>query len=121
LPKVLIIDDDPNSTDLIKTLLELDGFDVKVCLRGGEAIETAMSYVPDAFLIDFHLDDRDGVDIVQELRNSHVFASTPIIMASGRDVNREAKAAGANSFLIKPYDPSDLSKHIFALMNNGNG
>ena len=115
MPKVMIVDDDSNSTSLVKTFLELDGCEVQIVLRGADAPRRAQEFVPDVFLIDYHLGDREGTEIVQELRASSLFANTPIIMASGRDVGAEASSAGADMFLVKPYDPELLVKHIFAL------
>ena len=61
------------------------------------------------FLIDYHLLDMDGIELITQLRADPEFAQTPIVMASGMDVSHEALAAGANAFLTKPYEPDDLS------------
>jgi DNA-binding response OmpR family regulator len=116
MTKIMIIDDDFSSTNLIKTWLELDGFEVSVVLRGQEALSKALKFEPDAFLIDYHLDDRSGIDLVKELRAVTSFATTPIIMASGRDVSEEAVKAGVNRFLIKPYPPDELVQYFMALI-----
>jgi DNA-binding response OmpR family regulator len=117
----MIVDDDMSSTMLLKTLLELDGFEVNVVLRASEAFDKAKQFLPDGFLIDYHLDDRSGVELVEDLRNSDTFGATPIIMASGRDVEEQATKAGANLFLIKPYEPEQLTKHFSALFGNSVG
>ncbi len=117
LPKVMIVDDDRNSTSLLKTLLEMDGFEVMVVPRGTEAMSKAQQFSPDAFVVDYHLNDMSGVDLVSELRASVDFSNTPIVMASGRDVGQQAEAAGANLFLIKPYDPNLLSEHLMSLLS----
>jgi DNA-binding response OmpR family regulator len=57
-----------------------------------------------------------GVDFDRQLRASGVFAKTPVIMASGRDVEREALEAGANRFLTKPFDPGKLPDHFSELI-----
>ncbi len=114
----MIVDDDRNSTALLKTLLEMDGFEVTVVLRGSETMTKALEFTPDVFLIDFHLHDTiTGVELVTKLRSSTEFASTPIVMASGRDVGKEAQAAGANMFLVKPYDPGKLAEQLMGLIN----
>ena len=118
MPKVMIIDDDTNSTMLLKTLLEMDGYEVSVVLRSADALKKAQSFRPDVFLVDYHLDDRSGVDVLQELRATPKFSQTPVIMASGRDISDEAKEAGANMFLIKPYDPEKLSGYFDTLLDN---
>lgn len=110
LPKVMIVDDDATTVMLLQTLLELDGFDVSVVSRGGDVMAKAADVQPDVFLMDYHLKDMEGVDILRELRASDTFRTTPVVMASGLDVEEEVMAAGANAFLIKPFEPDDLPK-----------
>lgn len=116
MSKVMIVDDDRTSTSLLKTLLEMDGFEVAVVDMGADAMPQATSFVPDIFLVDYHLNDMSGIDLIHELRDSSQFMNTPIVMASGRDVGKEAQAAGANLFLIKPYDPGKLSEQLASLI-----
>jgi DNA-binding response OmpR family regulator len=117
LPRVMIVDDDRNTTSLLKTLLEMDGFEVLVVPRGLEAISKAEEFAPDAFLVDYHLNDISGLELIRTLRSNGTFAQTPIIMASGRDVGQEAQAAGADMFLVKPYDPGLLSEQLMNLLS----
>ena len=116
MPKVMIVDDDRTSTSLLKTLLEMDGFEVAVVIEGLKAMPLADEFIPDVFLVDYHLNDMSGIDLIQSIRTSEQFSNTPIVMASGRDVGKEATAAGANLFLIKPYDPSKLSEQLASLI-----
>ena len=109
MPKVMIVDDDRNTVKLLQTLLELDGFGVEVVGRGADVLPAAEKAKPDIFLMDYHLADMDGVDVVRELRKKETYAKIPIVMASGLDVEDEAKAAGVDHFMIKPFEPSDLA------------
>jgi CheY-like chemotaxis protein len=109
VPKVMIVDDDRNTVKLLQTLLELDGFEVVVSPRGADVVPVAEQTSPDIFLMDYHLADMDGVDAVRQLRAHERFANAPIIMTSGLDVSDEAMEAGATTFLIKPFEPGDLS------------
>ncbi len=90
-------------------LVEVHGFEVAVARRGSEVVSLARREQPDVFLIDYHLLDMDGIELIIALRADQEFAQTPIVMASGMDVSREAITAGANAFLTKPYEPDDLS------------
>ncbi len=108
MPKVMIVDDDRITVSLLRTLLELDGFDVIQSPDGASAFNKALEVKPDAFLVDFHLADCEGTDFVKRVRAEAHFARTPVIMASGSEREDEARAAGANYFLIKPFDPGDL-------------
>ncbi|MDZ4766248.1 MAG: response regulator [Chloroflexota bacterium] len=106
--KVLIVDDDVTIVKLLRTLLELDGFEVFSALRGGDVMTQANQCQPDIFLIDFHLTDMDGTEVVQRLRADATFAEKPIVVASGLDVEDEVIKAGATAFLVKPFEPSEL-------------
>jgi DNA-binding response OmpR family regulator len=108
LPKVMIVDDDRNTVKLLQTLLELDGFEVAIAPRGADVMPVAEQAKPDIFLMDYHLADMDGVDVIRQLRQTEAFAKTPIVMTSGLDVEDEAREAGANTFLVKPFEPGDL-------------
>jgi DNA-binding response OmpR family regulator len=116
LPKILIVDDDRTTVKLLQTLLELDGFEVEVASRGEVALEVADETRPDVFLVDYHLVDMDGVELVSHLRANPQFANAPIIMASGLDKEDEAVDAGANAFLIKPFEPDSLADLFYDLL-----
>lgn len=108
LAKVMIVDDDRTMTSLMQTLLELDGYEVIVVSRGKEVIARAEQTRPDIIVMDYHLSDVHGVDIVKDIRAHSTLSGTPIIIASGMDVSDEVLAAGANEFLTKPFEPDDL-------------
>ncbi len=116
LPKILIVDDDRTTVKLLQTLLEMDGFEVFVSGRGQTALELAHQSVPDIFLVDYHLADMEGVDLVSRIRSEPVFAKTPIVVASGMNVETEALKAGANKFLVKPFEPSKLADLFIGLI-----
>lgn len=110
MSKILIVEDDQTSVKLLKILLEeVHGYQVSVARRGSEVIQLASQENPDVFLIDYHLADMDGLELVRSLRSNPTFEKTPIVMASGLDVEIEATKAGANSFLVKPYEPDELA------------
>lgn len=108
MPKVMIVDDDRTTVKLLQTLLELDGFEVSIVSTGGAVMEQANQVRPDIFLMDYHLSDMDGVDVLRDLRATADFANIPIIIASGLDVEEEVMEAGATAFLIKPFEPDEL-------------
>lgn len=116
MPKILIVDDDRTTVRLLQTLLEMDGFDVEVAARGSTAIEVARATNPDVFLVDFHLADFDGLEVVSRLRALPAFANAPIVMASGLDKEEEALDAGADAFFTKPFEPNELSNLFYDLL-----
>jgi len=104
----MIVDDDQVTVKLLKTLLELDHFDVSIASRGADVMALAERVRPDIFLMDYHLTDMDGVEIIRALRQHSSFSQTPIVMTSGLDVEDEAIEAGASAFLVKPFEPDVL-------------
>jgi CheY-like chemotaxis protein len=81
---------------------------------GAEVIPLAESNPPDIFMMDYHLPDMDSVDVLRDIRAHTRLAQIPVVIASGLNVEDEVMEAGANVFLIKPFEPSDLPK----LFNN---
>ena len=96
----MIVDDDQTTTSLLQTLLELDGYDVVVVRRGADVIPKAEQSNPDLIMMDYHLTDMEGVDIIREIRKHATLSGVPILMASGMDVSVEAMEAGANKFIV---------------------
>lgn len=118
MAKILLIDDDRSITNLLKTLLELesDEFDVRVAAMGEEAWQQIQSTPPDLVMIDYHLKDMNGVELISRIRRSAAIAHIPIVMASGLDVSAEAKAAGVDMFLLKPFEPGDIPNLFLELI-----
>ncbi|QPC84910.1 response regulator [Phototrophicus methaneseepsis] len=108
MSKIMIVDDDHTTVSLLQTLLELDGYDVIVVAKGTEVVNTAEQRTPDAILMDYHLADTDGVTVLKALRAHPTIAHTPVIITSGMDVSDEVMAAGADAFLVKPFEPGEL-------------
>ncbi len=108
LSKILLVDDDRTTVKLLQTLLELDGFVISTSSTGGAVMGMVNDDTPDVILMDYHLSDMDGVDVLRDLRASDEFATLPIVMTSGLDVEEEVMEAGANAFLVKPFEPDEL-------------
>lgn len=118
MPNILIVDDDKAMTNLLKTLLEMEpeGFEVEIASSGSYAAELMADYLPDVVVIDYHLKDMKGVELIQKLRANKRTAQLPILVASGLDVEREVITAGANAFILKPFEPTDLPQLFLELM-----
>jgi DNA-binding response OmpR family regulator len=110
--KVLIVDDDHNMVRLLTTLLTLDGFEVISEARAARVLPTIYDEKPDIVLMDVHLHDADGLEILSRIRADAGIARTPVIIASGRDVSEECKRAGADDFILKPYSPDQLTEAL---------
>ena len=112
MPKVLIIDDDESMTSLLTTLLKLEGYQTFASKDGSGVPGILIDEKPDLVLMDCKLKDRDGIDILVEIRSNPLLADLPIIMTSGMDLSYESELKGADEFLLKPYSPSLLLEII---------
>jgi CheY-like chemotaxis protein len=108
----MIVDDDRTMNSLLKTLLELDGFSVVLASHGEIVLSTALSEKPDAVLMDVHIADADGLELLKQIRLHPLLAKLPVIMSSGMDMEYECRQLGANAFILKPYPPDELSSTL---------
>lgn len=110
--KVMIVEDDRTMNSLLKTLLELDGFAVVLAPYGELVLSTALAEKPDVVLMDVHIADADGMDLLRQIRRHPDLARLPVIMSSGMDMEYECRQCGADAFILKPYPPEQLSSTL---------
>ncbi len=108
----MIVEDDRTMNALLKTLLELDGFAVVLAPYGELVLSTALAERPDAVLMDVHIADADGMDLLRQIRLHPQLARLPVIMSSGMDMEHECRQFGADAFILKPYPPEQLSNTL---------
>lgn len=111
---VIIVEDDSSLANLLKTELEESNFHVKTFSNGGTALEAIKVERPDAIVLDIMLEEKsiDGWEIIKQLKSIDELKSVPIFISTALDEKEKGLALGANEFLIKPYQPSKLSKII---------
>ena len=116
---VLIVDDDPFIRRLIATTLEdVAGFHIDEAGDGVEAVETARDKRPAIVFLDIDMPRMNGIEACRELRALDGGRARPTIVmltAAGPDVEPEARAAGADLFLTKPFSPLDLLQLVDSL------
>lgn len=108
----MLVDDDRTLTGLMKTLLELDGFNVSIVAQVAQVPVQVHAQQPDVVIMDVHLADGDGLALLRQLRADPATQSLPIIMASGMDLEDQCLDAGATAFVLKPYPPDQLTETI---------
>ena len=109
--RVLVVDDNSDSREMIAVLVELSGHQPQTAGDGAEAIHEANLHRPDAILLDIGLPDMTGYDVCRRLREQDWASEVPIIALSGwseADAVNESKEAGFDAHLVKPVDPADL-------------
>ena len=106
--KVLLAEDDVTMVSLLKTLLKMEGYQV-VALDAEDDVPAAVRREqPDVVLLDVHLFQQSGLEILANLRKANDTKNICIVMTSGMNVKDECLRRGANAFLLKPYMPDDL-------------
>ena len=112
----MLVDDDYTTTQLLKILLEMDGYSVRVVPNGRKVVSEAKHNRPDVVIMDVHLADSNGIEVLRELRSDHELTQLPVIMSSGMDLEDQCKQAGATAFVLKPFPPDQLSTVIQKLL-----
>lgn len=111
--KVLVVEDDRSLIDLIEHELKENGFYVNTFTKATDAFQYLQEDVPDAIVLDIMLEDRmDGWMFMDELKKVEKYRHIPIIISTALDEKDRAFALGATDYLVKPYQPSNLSKTI---------
>jgi CheY-like chemotaxis protein len=122
MTKVLLADDDFTIVSLLKTLLGMEGYQVTTLWdKKGDILDNIRKEKPDLLLIDIYLGDRNGMEVVRQIRQTPDLASLRVILTSGIDKTEECMAAGADSFLLKPYMPEELFTKLRDLISKTNG
>ena len=113
--KILIVEDDNTMRTLIHKLLRFEGFEVKE-LSNDEDLNGILSAIrrekPTAILLDVHLTQIDGFELLHCIRRDQDIKDTYVIMSSGIDLGERCLSEGANRFLLKPCMPEDLINEI---------
>ena len=122
LARIIIVDDDEIVTEIAGEALEAVGHMVSAVHDGDAAIAVIESSDPDLLILDYNLPGRTGMDILREVRALPHGADRPVMMItanSGRLLMARAEQTGADDYIVKPFEPSDLVRRVEALLANG--
>jgi two-component system cell cycle response regulator DivK len=110
-PQVLIVDDEETIAEPLRLRLDKLGFGTIVARSGRQALDLARLARPHCITLDLCLPDVDGLELCQQLVDDQQTGEIPVIIVSGRDqadLLRQARAAGCQFYVRKPYDPNVL-------------
>lgn len=106
---VLVIDDDPTIHDLLKRLLQRQGFTVNGVQSGREGLQVAREIKPDVIILDVMMPEMDGWNVLSSLKNDSVLSEIPVVMLSMIEDKHMGFALGAADYLTKPINRDKLS------------
>ena len=119
MTKILIIDDDIQATNLLEIILSERGYETVSVNDSSIAVEEALSAKPDLILLDLMMPEPDGFKVCRMLREETRFIFTPILIVTALDDTDSkivAYGAGADSYIIKPYETEALFSTIKSLL-----
>ena len=120
LAKVLVVDDEKGVRSLLHSFLKAAGYQTIMASNGEEAIELAKSESPNAILLDFKMPGIDGVETCRRLRAEEQTRYIPVIMVTAFGTTKtEATDAGADDFINKPFNLTDLAMRVKSLLRIG--
>jgi CheY-like chemotaxis protein len=116
--RILFVEDHEDTRQVISLLLELDGYEVTAVQTVAEGAELARDSHFDLYLFDNYLPDGTGIELCQRVRQFD--SRTPILFCSGsdfKDDEKQARTAGAQAYVTKPFDSEKLELAILRLLN----
>jgi DNA-binding response OmpR family regulator len=116
--RIMIVDDEPETVNAVKMVLEHGGFQVLVAVDGEEAIQKAEAELPDIILLDKGMPGKNGVEVCKILKSQEKTRHIVVLMftASGQELDEMVADAGADGRVAKPFHPEELlaevNKHL---------
>jgi two-component system KDP operon response regulator KdpE len=110
--KILVVEDDRYITGFLRLSLKKEEYEVLIAQTADEGLFLFTSHHPDIVLLDLGLPDKDGVEVIRDIRS---FSATPILVISARDQEKEkieALDAGADDYITKPFHMGELLARI---------
>jgi two-component system alkaline phosphatase synthesis response regulator PhoP len=114
--KVLVVDDDVKTVELVRLYLNRDGYQVLTAYDGVEALNLARKGCPDLIVLDLMLPDIDGLEVCRTLRHE---SDVPIIMLTARTTDQDKLMGldlGADDYVTKPFSPKELAARVRAVL-----
>jgi two-component system response regulator MprA len=120
--RLLVVDDDRVLRDVLRRALMLGGYEVRLAENGAGALAEIAAGVPDAVVLDIGLPDIDGLEVCRLLRREG--NRIPVLMLTARDAvadRIDGLDAGADDYLVKPFDIDELKARLRALLRRAGG
>ena len=116
-PRVLVVEDDQEIAQVLLRSLRMEGYEARASYDGEAALADAREFSPDLVILDLGLPKLDGIDVARSLR--HDGGDVPILMLTARDAvdsRVEGLDAGADDYLVKPFERQELLARLRALL-----
>jgi CheY-like chemotaxis protein len=121
MAKVLVVDDEQDSLDLVQTLLETEGYSVVTAFDGLTALDMAEAEQPDLIILDLAMPTMSGYEVAEQLQADPLTRNIPILCLTAADsltARARSRKAGAAALISKPFAPADLLDAVGKLLQN---
>lgn len=115
---ILLIEDDPDISDLVRLRLSTAGYDVRTASTGATGVALAAELSPELVLVDIGLPDIDGFQVIRAIRADPKSAQTPMVIISVSDPDQHCVAGSGVDHLVKPI-PRGRLEHVVAGLLSG--
>lgn len=115
MPKILIVDDEPELVEMLKFRLETNNYDVITANDGAVCLEKTKTEAPDVILLDLVMPVMDGYEASRRLKQMPEAKDIPVILFTAsyaKDIEKKAEDLGAFDYIVKPFQPEELLKKI---------
>ncbi len=120
--RILVVDDEPNITELVSMALRYEGFDVEVASDGRSALARATAFRPDLMVLDVMLPDVDGFGVLKRIRADG--RRVPVVFLTARDATEDkvnGLTLGGDDYVTKPFSVEELVARVRAVLRRTNG
>ncbi|GAA4410614.1 response regulator transcription factor [Fodinibacter luteus] len=115
--RVLVVDDEPNLTELLSMALRYEGWEVRAAANGLAAVRSAKEFGPDVVVLDMMLPDVDGLEVLRRMRRDD--PNVPVLFLTAKDAVEDRVAgltAGGDDYVTKPFSLEEVVARLRALM-----
>jgi len=111
MPKIMVVDDEPDVVRMLQFRFEKDGFEVVSCGDGQSALSLAEEEKPDLIVLDIMMPLMDGMEVLRQIRSRRATSKTPVIMLTAKTSSvtvDQARQLWVSDYITKPFDPEKL-------------
>ena len=119
MPKLLIVDDEPFTVEMLQSFLQINGYETVGAYNGEDGLVLVKVEQPEAVILDLMLPDIEGYEVCERIRSYPECANLPVLIVSARTdaaSKERATAAGANGYMIKPVNFTQLLLELKRLL-----
>lgn len=113
--RILVIDDEPEITDIVETYFENLGYSVATANGGDEGIDAARDFKPNLILLDIMMPNTTGYDVCSEIKKMPNMVGVPVVFLTGRDTREDSGRSfesGGDMFVKKPFSCERLAELV---------